>query len=68
MILSKYIQKVGGLSKANEIVRYHREYFRNYTHFDCVKKTFCKAKKDHGNPNLVFMNFLIGEVCRGVSL
>lgn len=64
MIMGKYIQKVGGLSRAEEIVKFHKEYFRNYTHYDSVKKSFCKAKKDHGNPNLVFMNFLIGELRR----
>lgn len=61
-IMGKYIDRVGGDKQALEVVKYHREYFKNYTHYDTKKRSFCKPPKNHNNPNLVFMNFLIGEV------
>lgn len=39
-----YVSRVGGLTKAAEILYYHKNYFKNYGFFDNICKIFVKEK------------------------
>ena len=60
--MSKNIDLVGGFDRAEEIVKYHSSYFKNYQWYDCVKKCLIKKKPEKSTNKIVYMNFLIGEL------
>lgn len=58
----KFIDLVGGYYVAEEIVRYHRGYFKNYAYYDVRRKCFSKTKDESRPKDFLYVNFLIGEV------
>lgn len=60
--MSKYINRIGDASLAQEIVIYYRKYFKNYKYYDIRKKMFVKIKDESRNEDFIYMNMLIGDV------
>ncbi len=60
--MSKFINIVGGILDATEIVKYHSLYFKRYPYYDTLKKCFSKQKDEARVKDFVYMNFLIGEI------
>lgn len=40
--MNNLIELVGGENRANDILKYQKEYFRNFTQYDVKKKVFAK--------------------------